>query len=365
MSAVSYNASPDQEVTFLVSGYGKKNQPSLGMFRGDPAKGRMKTLWTLDTLFSPSYMALAGEGDRRFLYTFEKDLPGGAVLAFEVTEKGASLLSRSASDYLGPCHISVSDRGDMVYTASYGKGSLSAFEIEEDGSLEPLSTFLHEGESAHPIRQNRAHVHFAAERDGTLFVVDLGQDKVMLYQTDHAAKEIIPTDDEICFPQGSGPRHLVFDPLHRDRLYVLSELTAEIFLCRKKKGVWMIEETFDALPGFASAPELKVPSTADPLSIGAAIKMSEDGKFLFVSCRLGFQCIVCFRVEEDGYLRFSDLAPSGGITPRDFVIAGDRLFIANQDSDRVSQILVDRERGKLHPAGPVLPFLAPTCLTLW
>jgi len=47
------------------------------------------------------------------------------------------------------------------------------------------------------------------------------------------------------------------------------------------------------------------------------------------------------------------------------VIAGDRLFIANQDSDRVSQILVDRERGKLHPAGPVLPFLAPTCLTLW
>ena len=365
MSAVSHNVNPDKEITILVSGYGKKNTPTLGMFRGEPGKGRMEALWTMDTLFSPSYMALAGEGDRRFLYTFEKDLPGGAVLAFEVTEKGTSLLSRSASDYLGPCHISVSDRGDMVYTASYGKGTLSAFEIEEDGSLEPLSTFLHEGESLHPVRQNRAHVHFAAERDGTLFAVDLGQDKVMLYQTDHSAREVIPTEEEICFPAGSGPRHLVFDPLHKDRLYVLSELTAEIFFCRKEKGVWKIEETFDALPGIASAPELKVPASADPLSIGAAIRMSDDGKLLFVSCRLGFQCIVCFKVEEDGYLVFKDHVPSGGITPRDFVITGDRLLIANQDSDRVSQILVDRERGKLHPAGIVLPFSSPTCILLW
>lgn len=354
-----------KEMTVLVSGYGKKNQPSLGMFRGVPGKGPMKALWTLDTLFSPSYMALAGEGERRILYTFEKDLPGGAVLAFEVSEKGAFLISRYASDYLGPCHISVSDRGDMVYTASYGKGTVSAFEIEEDGSLEPLSIFLHEGRSYHPVRQDRAHPHFAAERDGTLFAVDLGQDKILLYQVDHAAKEIIPTDQAIWIPAGAGPRHLVFDPVHRDRLYVLSELTAEVFYCRREKGKWKIEETFDALPGIASAPELKVPASADPLSIGAAIKMSEDGRYLFASCRLGFQCVVCFRVDKDGYLYWLDGIPSGGITPRDLDVSGDRILVANQDSDRVSLILFDRERKKLRSGGVCIPFKSPTCIRIW
>lgn len=353
------------EITFLVSGYGRKNQPSIGMFRGDPEKGPLKILWTLDTLFSPSYMALSGEGEERILYTFEKDPPGGAVLAFKVSEKGAFLLSRTASEYLGPCHISVSDRGDLVYTASYGRGTVSAFEIEEDGSPEPLCTFLHEGESLHPVRQSRAHAHFTAERDGTLFAVDLGQDKILLYGVDHEKKDLIPLEEEIRFPGGTGPRHLVFDPCHKDRLYVLSELTAEVFFCRKNKGSWEIAGTYKALPGMTSSPELEIPVSADPLSIGAAIRMSEDGKYLFASCRLGYQCLVCFRVEEDGTLTWLDAAPAGGITPRDFVLSGDRILVANQDSDRVSLVLFDRVKEKMGPGSAFLPFTAPTCIVLW
>ena len=353
------------EIIFLVSGYGRKNQPSLGMFRGDPEKGDVKVLWTIDTLFSPSYMALAGEGERRILYTFEKDPPGGAVLAFEVSEKGAFLLSRTASDYLGPCHISVSDRGDMVYAASYGKGTLAAFETDEDGSLEPHGIFLHEGKSLHPLRQNRAHAHFAAERDGILFAVDLGQDKVLLYRADHEKKELVPMEEQILFPAGTGPRHLVFDPCRRDRFYVLSELTAEVFFCSKEKEGWKIAGTYKALPGMTSSPELEVPVTADPLSIGAAVRMSEDGKYLFASCRLGYQCLVCFRAEEDGSLTWLDAVPAGGITPRDLVLDGDRILVANQDSDRVSLVLFDREKEKMEPCREYIPFLAPTCIALW
>lgn len=358
-------ADTHNEITFLVSGYGKKNQPSVGLFRGDPEKGPVRILWTIDTLFSPSYMALFGEGEERVLYTFEKDPPGGAVLAFKVSEKGAALLSRNASDYLGPCHISVSDQGDLVYTASYGKGTVSAFAIEEEGSLEPLCTFLHEGKSLHPLRQNRAHAHYTAERDGTLFAVDLGQDKILLYGVDHVRKELIPMEEEILFPGGTGPRHLVFDPCHKDRLYVLSELTAEVFLCRKERGRWKIDGIFKALPGMKSSPELEVPVTADPLSIGAAIRMSEDGKYLFASCRLGYQCLVCFRAEEDGSLTWLDAVPAGGITPRDFVLSGDMILVANQDSDRVSLVHFDRAAEKMRPGGKYLPFTAPTCIALW
>lgn len=355
----------NKELTFLVSGYGKKNEPSLGMFRWNPEKGSARVLWTVDTLFSPSYMALHGEGDERILYTFEKDPPGGAVLAFEASEKGAALLSRYASDYVGPCHISVSDRDDLVYASSYGKGTVSAFTIEKDGSLEPLCTFLHEGGSLHPVRQNRAHAHYAEEIDGTLFAVDLGQDKILLYRVDHDNKVIIPLEEEIRFPGGTGPRHLVSDPCHKDRLYVLSELTAQVFFCRKEEGKWGIAGTFEALPGMTSSPELEVPSGADPLSIGAAIRMSEDGKYLFASCRLGYQCLVCFRAEDDGTLTWLDAVPAGGITPRDFVTAGDWILTACQDSDRVSLLLFDREKEKMRPTGYFLPFKSPTCIALW
>ena len=357
-------ANEKQMLTFLVSGYGKKNEPSLGLFRGDPLEGKTECLWMLDTLYAPSYMALCTEGGETCLYTFEKDPPGGAVLSYRISREGAALLCRYASDYLGPCHISVSDRGDMVYTASYGKGTVSAFEIEEDHSLKVLATYLQEGRSLHPKRQDKAHAHFAMEQDGTLFVVDLGQDKVLLYRVDHTRKELLPPEEEIVFPAGTGPRHLVFDPCHKDRLYVLSELTAQVFFCRRTQKGWEIAGTYEALPGMASSPELEIPQSADPLSIGAAIRMSEDGRYLFASCRLGYQSIVCFGVGEDGTLTWLDAAPSGGITPRDLVLAGDRLLIANQDSDRVTFLDFDREREKLLPLRAVLPFKAPTCILL-
>ena len=353
-----------EAITFLVSGYGKKNEPSLAMFRGCPTEGKLELLWMLDTLNAPSYMALGREGEERYLYTFEKDPPGGAVLSYRITEEGAEFLSRYASDYLGPCHISVSEMGDMVYTASYGKGTVSAFSIEEDHSLDLTCTFLQEGRSLHPKRQDRAHAHFAAERDGTLFAVDLGQDKIMLYEADHQNREIYPLEETISFPGGSGPRHLVFDPCHKDRLYVLSELTAEVFFCRKTRKGWEIAGNWKALPGMQSSPELEIPHTADPLSIGAAIRMSQDGKYLFATCRLGYQCVVCFRAEEDGSLTWLDAAPSGGITPRDLVLSGDLLMIANQDSNRITFLTFDRTKEKLVPLRTFLPFTAPTCILL-
>jgi 6-phosphogluconolactonase (cycloisomerase 2 family) len=70
-------------------------------------------------------------------------------------------------------------------------------------------------------------------------------------------------------------------------------------------------------------------------------------------------------VDKDGYLYWLGGIPSGGITPRDLDVSGDRILVANQDSDRVSLILFDREKKKLRSGGVCIPFKSPTCIRIW
>jgi 6-phosphogluconolactonase (cycloisomerase 2 family) len=111
------------------------------------------------------------------------------------------LLSRYKADFLGPCHVSVSERGDFVYFASYGKGTVAVFRINEDGGLAFSSMVRHEGRGAHPLRQDRPHPHFAAERDRQLFVVDLGLDKVFVYNIDAFPKAEPPASTHSSRPR--------------------------------------------------------------------------------------------------------------------------------------------------------------------
>ena len=65
-----------------------------------------------------------------------------------------------------------------MYCASYGKGNIAVFRILEDGGLRYLCKIQHVGHGARPDRQSVPHCHFAGDRDGELFVADLGLDKV-------------------------------------------------------------------------------------------------------------------------------------------------------------------------------------------
>lgn len=350
---------------FYVSGYGSSPEESICLVEAAP-DGTLRKMKGFSGPNQPSYLALHEIGGVKYLYTFEKDPPDGAVLAYRVGEDGLHLISRYKAEFLGPCHVSVSEMGDFVYFASYGKGNVAVFRILADGGLRFASVRRHEarGETAgaHPGRQDRPHAHFAAERDGQLFAVDLGLDRVFVYNIDRESGELLPSGEDIVFPAGTGPRHLVFDRTHRDRLYVLAELTAEVFFCEKGENGWEIRQVQRAVPEHLADPALKVPASADVLSIGAAVKESLDGRYLFATCRLGFQTVSAFRVGEDGSLSFCDAVRTGGITPRDLEAAGDTVVIANQDSDLVTAVRFDRESGRFENEVRQLEARKPTCV---
>ena len=145
-------------------------------------------------------------------------------------------------------------------------------------------------------------------------------------------------------------------------MYVLTELTARVFYYERVDGVWTFRQEEDALPGLTSDPALQVPHTADLLSIGAAIKLSEDEAYLFVSCRLGYQRVTAFRIEADGRIVFCDTELTGGITPRDIAVVEDTVLTANQDSGQVTFLSFDRATGKLTRIPATLDAGRPTCL---
>lgn len=347
--------------SFYVSGYGKASEEAICLAEL-AADGTLRKMKGFTGAAQPSYLALHEMHGERFLYTFEKDPPDGAVLAYRVFPDRLELLSRCKADFLGPCHVSVSERGDFVYFASYGKGTVAVFRINEDGGLAFSSMVRHEGRGAHPLRQDRPHPHFAAETDGQLFVVDLGLDKVFVYNIDRESGELSPSGEDIVFPAGTGPRHLVFDKMHRDRLYVLSELTAEVFFLKKGASGWEIRQAVSAVPGLSADPALMVPQTADVLSIGAAIKLSEDGRYVFATCRLGYQTVSAFRASEDGGLHFCDAVRTGGITPRDIEVVGDTVIAAHQDSGLVTAVPFDRASERFGGVASSLALPSPTCV---
>ncbi|MFA0071520.1 beta-propeller fold lactonase family protein, partial [Vibrio breoganii] len=73
-------------------------------------------------------------------------------------------------------------------------------------------------------------------------------------------------------PAGNGPRHLVFNKIE-DRAYVVCELSETILILKKTLGIWNIVEEVDALPDMEKGEAV------------AAVKLSPDEQFLYVSCR--------------------------------------------------------------------------------
>ena len=160
-------------------------------------------------------------------------------------------------------------------------------------------------------------------------------------------------------------------------LFVLTEMANTIFTYRfdpasdKYMLVQQISAVYDGKSGASpSDPALMQPATADNGSIGCAIRFTGDGKYLFVSSRLGYQSISAFRCDPDGKLTFVDRCLCGGITPRDFNLfesddPGDQdvhLLVANQDSNLITALRFDRCDEKLTLLNMKMQAVKPTCI---
>lgn len=148
---------------------------------------------------------------------------------------------------------------------------------------------------------------------------------------------------------GSGPRHIVISADGRFA-YVVTELSGEVlvFACEGSKLVPLQAIECDKAHARASS----------------AIRLSPDGRFLYVGNRKKNDGIAIFAVDEkSGLLADAGYCPTR-LHPRDFAISpnGKFLLCACRDSNVVQVFSVDRQTGMLSDTCQDIAIPMPSCI---
>lgn len=312
---------------------------------------------------NPSYLCLSLDGTYLYAVNELKEYEGGkggVVSAFLVNKADGELtrLNIRPTGGMDPCHVIVNDGQTHVFVSNFMSGSVSVFPIEKDGTLgERTQLIQHKGNSVTEERQEGPHAHsLIFDRDQShAFVPDLGLDRLMVYETDFADRTPLKPA-KTPFLQvgwGQGPRFCEFHPGGRF-CYLINEISSSISLLyyEETEGTFRLHQTVSTLPAGCT-----VPNTCADLHI------TPDGKYLYGSNR-GHDSLAVFEVNQmTGELLLKEVIPSGGRTPRNFVIdaEGKYLLAANQDTDNIAVFQIDRDSGKLEKRSELcLP--SPVCI---
>ena len=213
------------------------------------------------------------------------------------------------------CHLDVVDND--LYLVNYLSGN-----IVKNGEI----VVTHTGKGVHTIRQDMPHTHFvyATPDEKYLIATDLGIDTLFLYDRD--LKEVCKAR----VPDGYGIRHCIFSADGKYK-YAMNELIAAISVFSYEEGKIEYLYTQD------------IPTTAEKLT-GAAIRLSDCGKYLFCSIR-GENTLHSFKIEEKGFTELSRVSCHGD-SPRDINLIDDQYLVCcNEKSDNAVVFAV--ENGKI------------------
>lgn len=352
-------SSSNNEYLLYVGTYSVEGSEGIYGFSYKPENGTLKQKFVTPNQENPSYLEINPAGTHLYAISEVTDfsrLDSGSVTAYKIRESG-ELVKISQDATLGnhPCHVCVSPDGQTVVASNYTSGSLSIYEVDENGGLRAMQQLIqHEGSGPDSTRQLGPHVHSAQfTKDGKLLVAaDLGTDKIYFYE--RADNNIYqPTHQPFVeMPAGFGPRHFDFSP-DGQFLYVMNEMGAAVTVLQKTEDGFQTIETISSLP-----------SGYDEIKASADIHLSPDGRFLYASNRGHNSIAVFVRHSESGKLELIQTEPTRGDWPRNFVIDpnGKFLLVANQRSNNITAFAIDQENGKLTFTGQSTKLPSPVCL---
>jgi 6-phosphogluconolactonase len=332
----------------LVGGYTAPEGRAPGLRCLRPRSGggplALDEVSTLD-LPSPSYLVMHPR--RPWLFTVSEGARSELASVALQPDGSLVLLSRVASGGDGGCHLALSPDGRHLVVAHYGSGTVARVGVGLDGRLVgPPVTHALSGTGPDRERQQGPHAHQVVWHGDELLVPDLGSDRVHRLRLGPDGA-LAPSAPPVVLPPGSGPRHLVVLPEH---LVVACELSGELWLGRRDpEGGW---HEVDRVPCSAT-------TSGSPLAPSA---LRRDGDELLVANR-GPGTVAVFTLDRgtDRLRRRPELG-CGGTQPRDLVVDGDRLWVANQADDVVT--VLDRLAPPPATAPLTVPSPTPSCVVL-
>lgn len=341
----------------LLVGTYTNNCQSKGIYvyEFDSANGAFKLKNSSENVVSPSYLSVSP--DNKFVYAVNENGPQSSLSAFGYNSASGKLTFINKNDALGadPCHL-INDSKNVII-ANYSGGSIVVYKKQADGSItEGQQLIQHEGKGVNEARQEKAHVHQVVFSPDKKFVLsnDLGLDKVFIYSYNANAKhEVLTLKGSVDVKKGSGPRHLTFSKDGKF-VYLIQELDATLttFSYDKSGKLKVIAETSILPKGFTGG------------TGAAAIKISPDGNFLYVTDRVDANSITVYKILRTGKIELVEQLSTLGKGPRDFAIdpTGNYLLVGHQYTNEIIIFKRDKTTGKLTDTGKKIELCAPVGL---
>jgi 6-phosphogluconolactonase len=280
----------------------------------------------------------------------------GEVASFGVKGGSLSELSAENSAAAGTCHVAIDKTGRVLLSADYGGGSAASF-LVKNGKLGELVWKEHYTDHGpNKSRQESAHAHFASFSPDNRFayINDLGGDCIHIYKLNTTTAELTPAGKYQAKP-GVGCRTLHFHP-NGVTAYCMNEIvsTVDVLEWHKADGSLTLVNTI----------ELMKPGYTGPTSTGCDTVITKSGKFVYFANR-GDDFIASFKCDpQTGALTAMGRGPTGGKTPRNFVLDPTEkwMLIANQDSNNIAVFARNPETGVLAEKGKTFEAATPMCI---
>jgi 6-phosphogluconolactonase len=332
------------------------------LFGTDLGNGIYRASWNAETgEIGPMELAIETERPTHFamhprhpiLYAANERLQGnGGISSFHVDDSTGELQAIQQLSTMAetPCYVSIDAVGKSAFTANYDGGTVAAFGLKPDGTMEAGTSFDCKKNEACGVtgpvadRQDGPHMHCAvvSPDDKYLLVCNLGEDSIEVFPIfpDSKASLVLGTPVRVATRAGSGPRHVAFHPDGKT-VYCIHELDCTIDAFSWSKGV-LTPLGGSVVSTLTSAANL-------PGSTGAEIFVSNHGKFVYANTR-GEDSLVVYRVNEKTRLLMEQQrVKTGGTVTRLITLDPSKqwMLCMNQGSSTVTVFKHDPKTGKL------------------
>lgn len=277
---------------------------------------------------------------------------GGLMSSYKMSENKLELISRSKNLDSGITHLTLSYDLKHLYGSGYGTGTLTIADIDDYNKLtNERIGYKNEGSSINSKRQESSHMHFTTPTPdgGYICTCDLGTDEVLVFKVNNDNGDITKVSS-LKTPLGFGPRHMIFSKDGK-YAYVLCEMSYHV-LIYAYEGTGNLE--------FIKDVDLW-PELPDDKRACSAIKISQDGKYLFTGNRgEGYNSIDVFDISDPLNLIKLDSFHNTSF-PRDFTLLDDGyIAICNQHGNNIQ--FIQFKDNKLIETGVIENIQMPVCV---
>ncbi|KAI8936910.1 hypothetical protein NX059_006142 [Plenodomus lindquistii] len=306
---------------------------------------------------------------QRILYCLDRgrgSATAGSLNSFSIDDAGKLTRIARVSAPLSGVAAEIFDAGDGVrayVSASYNRSAVGVFPLGAAGALEESVQTIFPNLTRPgpvPLRQDRSYLHHVILDPSGKFILipDLGGDMIRVFRYD--SKSVAPLRElaPLVTPPGAGPRHAAFwRSWGTDDLYLFfnGELDQKIYSYKVETSENGL--TWTQVGALASISD-DLPATQAPTS---EIAVTPDYRFVIVSNRdVSFAAspknrsgptdtLSVFSINANGTLTPFQQAPSGGYSPRQFMInkAGDMIAVGHQNNNTVVVWKRDVDSGRI------------------